>query len=95
MPRRQVFLKYQPLRTSGCGRAAVRRARREERHRWYVLSHQVVDNLRFGGCPEADTRLAVLLGRVAIGETPAIVVPVLWGKSLKELDAGFREWMEK
>lgn len=64
-----------------------------DRH-WYDLSHMVVDYLRFGGFAESETRLALLAGRLARGETGTNVVPQIWGRSLKELDRGLQEWLE-
>lgn len=59
----------------------------------YQLAHLAVDYLRYGGFSDANVRLSMLLGRMSRGESEATALQAVYGLSMRELDAGLREWV--
>jgi hypothetical protein len=58
----------------------------------YATAHQCVDYLRFGGFGASDERLAFLMGQLSRRKSAKAALESIYGKSIKELDAGLREW---
>lgn len=59
----------------------------------YARAHLMVDYLRFGGFAAPDARLMLLISRISRGERPASAVEQVYGRPLRELDAGLAAWI--
>lgn len=58
----------------------------------YATAHLCVDYLRFGGFGASDERLAFLMGQISRRKSAKAALEGIYGKSIKELDAGLRAW---
>ncbi|MCX5691313.1 MAG: hypothetical protein NTV94_16250 [Planctomycetota bacterium] len=60
----------------------------------YATAHLCVDYLRFGGFGASNERLAFLMGQISRRKGAKAALEDVYGKSIKDLDAGLREWSQ-
>jgi hypothetical protein len=61
----------------------------------YATAHLCIDYLRFGGFGAENERLASLMGRMSRRQSAKAALEAVYGRTIKELDEGLRNWAKQ